>query len=204
VDLLIPFRGDRDYIGGVDFVAHGREILLQRGLTEEFTDIQLSCYRMVRQCRVRAEVSEAPLSPREFSAILRARSSGIERFVGFAPVVGAEEETERVRCYEQSQLKFVDSKLNSAAVRHPVGVHDDLLTVLVAAIKKSSSESFPTRTGKWIFSSCQLKNLPLDWQKATVSTDSPETARFFSWTVAIDGRDLGTITFFNVSPSSLA
>lgn len=198
LNLTMPFKGERDYIGGVDFVAEAQRLLCPDGV--QLRDINLSCYRMLRQCRVAVKAGKEPLLAKEHNAVVQAIVGDEVHFVGFSPVMG-DQTIERAQCFENEQLKWIKIKYRRAEITRPVGVEAPLLTVLVAAIKASSSKSFPTRTGKWIFAQCSLKSLPENWESAVVTTQDSEDVRFFQWSVEVDGQELGKIVFFNDVPN---
>jgi hypothetical protein len=74
----------------------------------------------------------------------------------------------------------------------------------VALVKGASINRFPDLTGKWVFARAKLSHVPESWTQIRVSTDANDTAKFFNWTVEVDGTRIGVITFYNLQPEQNA
>lgn len=193
-ELAVPFRGDRDYITGVDVLETSLDLVNQH-FRGEPGRIRLSCYKMLRQSDIELVISSRPLSPKDHYAIVQTQFGTKLVFVGWNP--GEKNQVDlRVECLEQQQLDFVEAGQWKAEIRKSSGVDGSLLSILVAAIKAASQKSFPKLHGKWIFASANLSKLPDVWHKATVESATREPSHFYSWNVIVDSQTIGSIVFF--------
>lgn len=196
INVEMLFRGERDYVAGVDLLEKSCEIAEGLPPHARPTDIRFACYRMFDSSYHQVTVSDKPLSPKEYDVLFQCSLDGSRTFLGWKKQDGRDG-----RIHVENDEAFllthtrIDAPMTVTAVR-PQSGRQEIIPMLIAAIKRGCQANFSDVEGKWLFSQANMPHIPTEWQQFKVTTKAQSGARLYLWAVECDNIDLGTITFF--------
>ena len=191
--ISIPFRGPRKYIYGADLVDDAIDATNTRGLRPAVT---FSYYDQIQVNRQERIVSDVPLSPRDWAAVIAVSAGETTHHVGFRPVPASDGQRIEAACEESAHRPGLSISGNRGRMERRPGITASPVASTVITTKLVSLSRFPFDDVKWLFAKANLTDLPADWSVIEAETEADDTARFFRWTITIDDQPVGNIIFY--------